>query len=216
MNSSRAASAPLPMALYQGLGSHWEVVCIVAKSVVWESMAREKLARSSGSMYAKFANSCSSTEWDWLTFFHRVADPSIRAMMCRWNRRAVAAGPIQAPVFRYRRGVAAVGYTSRQACREGGRVVKGPDRGAWGVCPGQVPMVPRSDSLCCGMHQAVGGGGDPIFQKLQRWQTPQPNTTDCVCRHPGNMNTAVSFHGWSCCYSSSSHFRCLSILLKWT
>ena len=36
-----------------------------------------------------------------------------------------------------------------------------------------------------------------------------------MSRHPANMNTAVSFHWWSCCHSSSPHFYFLSILLTY-
>ena len=40
----------------------------------------------------------------------------------------------------------------------------------------QAPTVPRKNLLCRGTLQAVGGGGNQIFQKLKRWQNPAPNT----------------------------------------
>ena len=35
-----------------------------------------------------------------------------------------------------------------------------------------------------------------MFQKLKRWQNPEPNTKECISQHPAKMNTTESFHGW--------------------
>ena len=53
--------------------------------------------------------------------------------------------------------------------------------------------VPRKSLLCCGSMQASKPqvGGQLIFRKLQRWQNPEPNTKECMSRHPG-MSSALS------------------------
>ena len=69
--------------------------------------------------------------------------------------------------------------------------------------PQEKFAVLRHAAACRSMLQAMGrgggGGATQIFQKLQKWQTPDPNAKECISRHPAKMNTTESLHGWSWC-----------------
>ena len=72
------------------------------------------------------------------------------------------------------------------------------------------PTGLRHAAACSGMLQAVGGAW-PSFPKAAKVAKTRPKQKGThVLTHV--LNTAVSFHG-AFCYSSSTHFRLLSILL---